>query len=187
MAGSPSSLVGRRRSLLSSRYAKTLLRVSDVVPSSARSADPGLPVPGVAKGKYRASPGRRMTAGKTGRVRRRAVASTRWSGSFGGSTSSLSRAACWEEHARSGVGLLWAGHALAPMVKRRCHGGAKVRDFDDLVATRTVVIQFPGRREYWLTDRTLTASAPHRARAVSVSVRVKALVPTSWRGKSPDV
>jgi hypothetical protein len=31
-----------------------------------------------------------------------------------------------------------------------------MRDFDDLVAIRTVVIQFPGRREYWLTEKEFT-------------------------------
>ena len=31
-----------------------------------------------------------------------------------------------------------------------------MRYFDDLVATRTVVIQFPGRREYWLTESEFT-------------------------------
>ena len=27
-----------------------------------------------------------------------------------------------------------------------------MRDVNDLVATRTVIVQFPGKREYWLTD-----------------------------------
>ena len=27
-----------------------------------------------------------------------------------------------------------------------------MRSVSDIVATRTVIVQFPGRREYWLTD-----------------------------------